>query len=111
MHRMMILSIRICKYCDLHYQQTAGILVTLGEKRLECAVVSAAPKQLIAIDQLEQRHRLLAQRMDDVMVVDDKQSPTDERPTSLLQRSFASDRRKVRSRVEPRKQSSRSSQR
>src|SRR6266567_1164585 len=51
--------------------------------------------QLIAIDQIEQRHRLLAQRIDDLMVVDDvavlyrwlvaaghaSNSPTDERPT------------------------------
>ncbi len=96
--------------------------------------LSAAREQLIAIDQIEQRHRLLARRMDDVMVVDDvpvltagagggrprKQLP-DQRTTDyeearvtlsggfILRRSIASDRRKVRSRVEPRKQSSRSS--
>src|ERR1700731_5337409 len=50
----------------------AGLLLTLlGQQRLEGAGISAAREQLIAIDQIEQRHRFLAQRMDDVMIVDD----------------------------------------
>ena len=50
----------------------AGLLLTLlGQQHLECAGISAAREQLIAVDQIEQRHRFLAQRMDDVMVVDD----------------------------------------
>ena len=50
----------------------AGLLLALlGQQRLECAGISAAREQLIAIDQIEQRHRFLAQRMDDVMIVDD----------------------------------------
>src|SRR5437660_3514861 len=50
----------------------AGLLLALlGQERLEGAGISAAREQLIAIDQIEQRHRLLAQRMDDVMIVDD----------------------------------------
>ena len=50
----------------------AGLLLALlGQQRLEGAGISAAREQLIAIDQIEQRHRLLAQRMDDVMIVDD----------------------------------------
>jgi hypothetical protein len=40
------------------------------QQRLECARISATREQLIAIDQIEQRHRFLAQRMDDVMIVD-----------------------------------------
>ena len=43
----------------------------VGEQRREGAGVSAAREQLIAIDQVEERHRLLAQRMNDVTVVDD----------------------------------------
>ena len=50
----------------------AGLLLgLLGQQRLECTDISTAREQLIAIDQMEQRHRFLAQRMDDVMVVDD----------------------------------------
>ena len=45
--------------------------LSLGQQRLEGAGIGAAREQLIAIDQIEQRHRLLAQRMDDVMIVDD----------------------------------------
>src|ERR1700720_691183 len=50
----------------------AGLLLALlGHQRLEGAGISAAREQLIAIDQIEQRHRLLAQGMNDVMIVDD----------------------------------------
>jgi len=50
----------------------AGLLLgLLGQQRLECTDISTAREQLIAIDQIKQRHRFLAQRMDDVMVVDD----------------------------------------
>ena len=42
-----------------------------GQQRLEGAGIGAAREQLVAIDQIEQRHRLAAQRMDDVPVVDD----------------------------------------
>src|SRR5207237_8312385 len=50
----------------------AGLLLALlGQQRLECAGISAAREQLLAIDQIEQSHRLLAQRVDDVMIVDD----------------------------------------
>src|SRR6202040_478129 len=50
----------------------AGLLFALlGQQRLEGAGISAAREQLIAIDQIEQRHRLLAQSMDDVTIVDD----------------------------------------
>jgi hypothetical protein len=50
----------------------AGLLLALlGQQRLEGAGISAAREQLIAIDQIEQRHRLLAQSMDDVMIVHD----------------------------------------
>ena len=50
----------------------AGLLLALlDQQHLECAGVSAAREQLIAIDQIEQRHRFFAQRVDDVMIVDD----------------------------------------
>ncbi len=45
--------------------------LSAGQQRLEGAGIGSAREQLIAIDQIEQRHRLLAQRMDDVMIVDD----------------------------------------
>ena len=46
-----------------------GILATLSEGRLECAGARRG-NSLIAIDQIEQRHWLRAQRMDDVVVDD-----------------------------------------
>ena len=49
----------------------AGLLLApTGQQRRERAGVGLAREQLIAIDQVEQRHRLLAQRMDDVPIVD-----------------------------------------
>jgi hypothetical protein len=53
------------------YHGAASLLLALSrQQRLEGARVSAMREQLIAIDQIEERHRLAAQRMDDVMVVD-----------------------------------------
>src|SRR5438094_491202 len=53
-------------------QRAAGLLLAgAGQQYLERAGISATREQLIAIDQIEQRHRLLAQRMDDVPIVDD----------------------------------------
>lgn len=50
---------------------SAGLLLALlGQQRLEGTGISVAREQLIAIDQIEQRHRLLAQGVDDVMIVD-----------------------------------------
>ena len=54
-----------------HHGAAGMLLAPLGEQRLEGARVSAAREQLVAIDQVEERHRLLAQRVDDVTVVDD----------------------------------------
>ena len=49
----------------------AGLLLALlGQQRREGADIGATREQLIAIDQIDERHRLLAQRMDDVTVVD-----------------------------------------
>ena len=49
----------------------AGLpLAVLGQQRFECAGIGTAREQLIAIDKVEQCHRLLAQRVDDVTVVD-----------------------------------------
>ncbi len=39
--------------------------------RSKVRAIGVARKELVAIDQVEQRHRLAAQRMDDVPVVDD----------------------------------------
>jgi hypothetical protein len=50
----------------------AGVfLALLGEQRLEGARVGRGAEQLIAVDEVEERHWLSAQRMDDVAVVDD----------------------------------------
>jgi len=49
----------------------AWLLTLLGQQHLECAGISAAREQLIAIDQIEQCHRFFAQGMDHVMIVDD----------------------------------------
>ena len=42
-----------------------------GKQRFEGALVGDTREQLIAVDQIEQRHRLAAQRVDDVPIVDD----------------------------------------
>jgi hypothetical protein len=47
-----------------------SLFAVTGEQCLEDALVSRARKQLIPIDQVEKRHRLPAQRMDDMTVVD-----------------------------------------
>jgi hypothetical protein len=57
-------------------QQTRGsaagvLFALLAKQRLEGARKGAAGEQLIAIGEVEQRHWLPAQRMDDVAVVDD----------------------------------------
>ena len=79
----------------------AGLLLALlGQQRLEGAGISAAREQLIAIDQIEQRHRFPAQRMDHVMIVDDV--------AVLAVRGRPTTPQVIRG-VEPRKQSSRSS--
>ncbi|MGZ9052913.1 MAG: hypothetical protein ACXW3N_12130 [Rhodoplanes sp.] len=58
-----------CKQAD---HGAASLLLALpGKQRLECTGISATRERLIAIDQIDERHRLLAQRMDDVMIVDD----------------------------------------
>ena len=75
--------------------------LSLGQQRLEGAGIGAAREQLIAVDQIEQRHRLPAQRVDDVTIVDDV--------AALAARDAGRPRRSVISGVEPRKHSSRSS--
>jgi len=45
------------------------------DQRLKGALVGFTREQLLAIDQIEQRHRFLAQGMDDVPVVDDVAAP------------------------------------
>jgi hypothetical protein len=68
------LSIRICKYFNLH-EQTAGILVTLSEERSNARALGV--EQLIAIDPIERAIGFLrSERMDDVMAVDDVAVPT-----------------------------------
>jgi hypothetical protein len=50
----------------------AGLLFgPVGKQRVEGAPIGLAREQLIAIDEIEQRHRLAAQGMDDVTVIDD----------------------------------------
>ena len=73
-----------------------------GEQRLERPLIGTAREQLVAVDQTEQRHRLASQRMDDVAIVDDM---------AVLAVAARDRGRGVRTRVAPRKQSSRSSNR
>ncbi len=92
MHRMATLSISICNYFCLHRQQVLGDTQRRAPRmRGRKRGAGTADR----VDQIEQRPPLLAQRMDDVMVVDDvavayrwlvaadhaSNSPTDERPT------------------------------
>jgi hypothetical protein len=52
------------------HDPTSSLFGLSGQQRLERAGIGPAREQLIAVDQIEQCHRLLAQCMDDVMVVD-----------------------------------------
>jgi hypothetical protein len=54
-----------------HHRAAGAPLAILGQQRLERADIGAAGEQLVAVDQVEQRHWLFAQRVDDVPVVDD----------------------------------------
>ena len=47
------------------------LFTTTGQQRFEGAPVGAAREELLTIDQIEQGHRLAAQGMDDVPVIDD----------------------------------------
>ncbi|MGY4327323.1 hypothetical protein ACVWWG_001740 [Bradyrhizobium sp. LB7.2] len=49
----------------------AGLSPIPGEQGVECKGVGAAGKELLAIDQIEQRHRFAAQGVDDMAIVDD----------------------------------------
>jgi hypothetical protein len=54
----------------------AGVLIAVrGDERCEGVGVGAAREQLIAIDQVDERHRLPAQGVDDVSVVNDVAVP------------------------------------
>ena len=70
-----------------HHGAARPLLADAGEKGLERAGVGGAREQLIAVDQIEQCHRLPAQRVDDVPVVDDL------RPLVVIRRAAASQRR------------------
>ncbi len=49
---------------------TGGSLAEASEQGLERQSEGPAGEELVAIDQIEQRHRFAAQRMDDVTIVD-----------------------------------------
>lgn len=50
----------------------AGLLVGKSvDENVEGSAIFLSRKQLVAIDKLEQRHRLFAQRMDDMPMIDD----------------------------------------
>src|SRR5208337_900135 len=53
------------------HRATCGSLAETGEQGVECQGEGSAGEELIAIDQIEQRHRFAAQGMDDVTIVDD----------------------------------------
>ena len=51
---------------------SAGPLLGVGgQQRLEGALIGAAREELLTVDQIEQRHRLATQSVDDVPVIDD----------------------------------------
>ena len=56
---------------QLDHDAAGAPLALFGQQRLEGQRVGSAGKQLIAIDEIEQRHRLAPERMDDVPIVDD----------------------------------------
>lgn len=49
---------------------TCPLVADLGQQCLEGALVGISREQLVAIDEVEQRHRLPAQRVDDMPVID-----------------------------------------
>ena len=49
----------------------AGFSPPPSSRRFEGALISTAREELLAVDQVEQGHRLAAQGMDDVPVIDD----------------------------------------
>lgn len=56
---------------QIDHEATGLPLRQPGQEHLEGAPVGVTGKELVSIDQAEQRHRLLAQRMDDMAVVHD----------------------------------------
>ena len=46
-------------------------LSALGEQHVESTRIGAPGKELVAVDEVEQRHGLSAQRMNDVPIIDD----------------------------------------
>jgi len=46
------------------------LLAVTGQQCFEGALIGAAREELLTIDQIEQRHRLAAQGMDDVQIID-----------------------------------------
>ena len=61
----------VCERQKANHGAAGGSLAESGEQGVERKGVGAARKELGAIDQIEQRHRLTAQRMDDVTIIDD----------------------------------------
>jgi transposase len=90
--------LRQCQQLDRHFARP--LVARLGAQRLEGFAIGRTREQLVAVDQIGQRHRLLAQRMDDVPVVDD---------VAALAVVDRLPRLSVITGVEPRKQTSRSS--
>src|SRR5260370_32815055 len=68
-----------------------------GQQRLEGALIGTAREELLAIDQVEQSHRLAAQGMDDMPVIDDlaslaagmRATATQAHPRRRTQQAFA----------------------
>ena len=50
---------------------TGSLLDIIGQQRLESALIGSAREQLLAIDQVEQSHRLATEGVNDVPVIDD----------------------------------------
>ena len=60
---------RQCQEAD---HRAAGFLLAAGgQQHLEGAPISAAREELLAVDEIEQRHRLAPQGMDNVPIIDD----------------------------------------
>ena len=61
----------MCQRQKANHGAAGGSLAESGEQGVERKGVGAAGKELGAIDQIEQCHRLAAQGMDDMAIVDD----------------------------------------
>ena len=56
---------------EINHQAARRLFRKLFEQPIKCQPIGLAREQLLAIDEMEQRHRFAPQGMDDMAIVDD----------------------------------------